>query len=363
MSGAAARLRPAPEADGADIAGRYWRAARALARAKDADTALGGTPAEAMFRRDKVSLWRYAPRTPAAGAAPLVIVHGLVGRASVTDIEPRRSLVRALLDRGHDVWLIDWGAPSRAERFLRIDDYLEDYLAACVAHVAGAAGRAPALLGICEGGVFATCFAALHPGAVAGLCATVTPIDPHAAPDSVLGRWVRAFEPEELSRLIDVFGYLPGGLVGALFGAMTPARTMAKYSADLMALGDRPEALRSFLRMERWLADRPHHPGAAAKQLLIGLYHQNELARGAFRIADRTVDLRAIRAPVLNVFGLRDHIVPPPCAAALGRLLDPATPYAEIGLDAGHIGVFVSGRARGGLGAALCGWLPELGRD
>ncbi len=352
--------RPVPTPDPADLAGRYWRAAQALARATDAGTAIGATPADTAFRRDKLTLWRYRPRAAAAGAPPLVIVHGLVGRASVTDLDPRRSLVRFLLDRGHDVWLTDWGAPGRAERFLRIDDYVLDYLGACADRVARAAGRPPALLGICEGGLFATCFAALEPAALAGLCATVTPIDPHAAPDATLMRWLRAFAPEELERLIDVFGYLPGGLVGALFGAMTPARTLAKYTADVMAMADRPEALRGFLRMERWLADRPHHPGAAARQLLVDIYHRNALARGDFALAGRRVDLRAIRAPVLNVHGLRDHIVPPPCAAALGRLVDPALPYRDLALDAGHIGVFVSGRARGGLGAALDVWLRGL---
>jgi polyhydroxyalkanoate synthase len=356
VNAVAPRIAPAP----ADLPGRYWRTARALARATEAETAVGASAADAAFRRDKVTLWRHRPRAPRVDAPPLVIVHGLVGRASVTDLDPRRSLVRALLDRGHDVWLIDWGAPSRAERFLRIDDYVVDYLGACVARATGAAGRPPALLGICEGGVFAACFAALNPGAVAGLCAAVAPIDPHAAPDAILTRWVRAFDPEELARLVDVFGYLPGGLVGALFGAMTPARTMAKYTADLLAMADRPQDVRAFLRMERWLADRPHHPGAAAKQLLIGLYHRNELARGAFALDGRTVDLRAIRAPVLTVCGLRDHIVPPASALALGGLLHPETPHRAVALDAGHIGVFVSGRARGGLGAALADWLPGL---
>ena len=54
--------------------------------------------------------------------------------------------------------------------------------------------------------------------------------------------------------------------------------------------------------MEKWLADRPHHPGEAAKQLLVNLYKNNELIRGEFKLGDRTVDLADIRVPVLNVF-------------------------------------------------------------
>ena len=36
------------------------------------------------------------------------------------------------------------------------------------------------LLGICEGGVFTTCYAALHPEQVKNLVLTITPIDFHA---------------------------------------------------------------------------------------------------------------------------------------------------------------------------------------
>jgi polyhydroxyalkanoate synthase len=344
--------------DALGLAARYWGAAAALARTPEADTAIGATPADAVFARDKTTLRRYRPLSAPVDAPPLLIVHGLVGRAAMTDLDPRRSLVRDLLGRGFDLWTLDWGAPGRADRETAVDDVLEDHLAACVARIA-AGGRAPALLGVCEGGVFSACFAALWPERVAGVALAVTPIDFHADPEALLPRWARAFAPEELAALVDAFGYLPGGLMGAIFEALTPARTIAKYTADLMALGGDAERVAAFLRMETWLADRPHHPGAAAKQLLVELYHGNALARGAFRLCGRRVDLGAITAPVLALYGVQDHIVTPPQARAVGPLLRGAA-YEEAALDAGHIGVFVSARARDAMAGALAGWLGRL---
>lgn len=345
-----------------DAGAAYWRAAAAVAAVPEAETRIGATPADLQLSEGKLRLFRYRPRAAPVGAPPLLIAHGLVGRASMTDLAPRRSLARDLLAAGIDVWTIDWGTPSRHDRFLTFADHALDRLGRCIDHVATETGRAPALLGVCEGGVFAACHAALRPEALSGLALAVTPIDFHADPDALLPRWTRAFAAEDLARLVDVFGYLPGGMMGAIFQAITPARTMAKYTTDLVALADRPAELRTFLRMERWLADRPHHPGEAAKTLLIDLYRDNRLARGTFALNGARVDLGAIRAPVLTVYGLRDHIAPPACARAIGPLLDPATPYREAPLVAGHIGVFVSRRAKSRFAAALGDWLASLDR-
>lgn len=345
----------------ADRIARFWRTLNRVADISKADTAIGTTPAERVLEHGRLTLWRYRPlRREPLGGPPLVILHGFVGRASVTDLAPDRSLVRDLLGRGADVYTIHWGSPSRADRFLRIEDYLEDHVLACLEHVARAAGHRPAVLGICEGGVFAACLAALEPRLLAGLALAVTPIDCHADPDAVVTRWVRSFSTDDLARLIDSLGGLPGGTLSAAFQAMTPGRTMAKYTESLVAMGDDADALRGFLRMETWLADRPDHPGEAAKQLLIDLYHENRLARGRLVLGGRRVDLETLRLPVLTAWGEHDHIVPPGCARAILQLA-PKALHTPCPVPAGHIGIFVSRRARGLLGARLADWLAGIG--
>ena len=37
-------------------------------------------------------------------------------------------MVRNLLKRGVDVFVVDWGSPSRADRYLTMGDYINDYL-------------------------------------------------------------------------------------------------------------------------------------------------------------------------------------------------------------------------------------------
>lgn len=344
----------------AERTARFWRTVNRLAEVAEADCAIGATPADTVLLHDRVTLWRYRSAATARGVPPVLIVHGFIGRASVTDLAPDRSVVADLLSAGVDVFTMHWGHPSRADRFLGIADYLDDHLTACVAQVARLAGRAPVLLGICEGGVFSLCHAARAPRRIAGLVLAVTPVDCHADPDAAITRWVRAFSPNDLSRLIDSLGTLPGTAIAAAFQAMTPAKTMEKYTRGLAVPSEDPDELSLFLRMEAWLRDRPDHPGEAARQMMVEHYHENRLAQGRWVLDGRRVDLARLRMPVLNVWGLRDGLVPPACAAALGGLL-PNAAYTPCPLDTGHIGVFVSRRARGRLAAAMVQWLDQAG--
>ena len=137
---------------------------------------------------------------------------------------------------------------------------------------------------------------------------------------------------------------------------MTPMRTLTKYNLDLLEVMDDKKKLLNFLRMEKWIADRPHHPGEAAKQWLIELYQDNRLIKGTFELGGRVVDLRRITMPVLNVFAKDDHIIPPGCSQALRDHVG-TDDYTEIALPGGHVGVFVSGKSQGVLGGGIVEWL------
>jgi polyhydroxyalkanoate synthase subunit PhaC len=109
--------------------------------------------------------------------------------------------------------------------------------------------------------------------------------------------------------------------------------------------------------MEKWLADRPHHAGEAAKQWLKDLYQENRLIRGELELGGRRVDLRDVAMPVLNIYAQDDHIIPPPTVRVLGGRL--GTGDTELGLPGGHIGVFVSGKSQGIVGKGIVDWLAE----
>ena len=354
-----------PGADWLALARRGIRLTEALARAGDgAGPRIATTPKDTIWRDGKITLARYrsAAERP---LGPLLILQGLFGRQTIADLGPGRSLVERLLAAGVDLWVLDWGRPTRADRCNDMTDYAEFWLGDAIAAIRAETG-APgvALLGICQGGVFALCHAARHPDRVSGLALAATPVDFHAdrggpTGAGLLNLWVRNLGPELIGDALAERGNLPGALSGAVFEQLSPARGALKYGADLLALAEDGEALDTFLRMEAWLADRPDHPGAAARDWLIDLYCRNALAAGRFEIDGEPVDLGRVTCPVLNIVARDDHIVPPACCRALAGLTA-SRDYRELEVPTGHVGIFVSSRARETVPAAIAEFLAPV---
>jgi polyhydroxyalkanoate synthase len=352
-------------AEAAALGAKLARGAELFAKLRDEEVAIATTPKDEVWRQDKVTLHHYRPLTPLAVAPPVLIVYGLIGRYTMADLQEDRSLVRNLLKLGVDLYVVDWGNPTRADRWLTLDDYIDGYLGECMREVCRRHQVDKInLLGICEGGVFTTCYAALHPQAVKNMVLTITPIDFHGdATENRLGHgfinlWTRSLAPEDIDRLIEAHGSLPGEFMGSVFSMMTPMRTLMKYNLDMLEVMDDEKKFLNFLRMEKWIADRPHHPGEAAKQWLKDLYQDNKLVNNAFAINGRVVKLSDITMPVLNVFAKDDHIIPPATSQALGAKVG-TKDYSELPLPGGHVGVFVGGKSQALLGSGIAKWLAE----
>lgn len=343
------------------------RGAQRLHAMPESELAIATTPKDEVYAEDMVRLYHYRPLVAKAQTTPILIVYALVGRYQMIDLEPERSFVRKLLGLGHDVYMVDWGQPSRAQRWLGIDDYVCGYLDHCVDVVCSRAGVDRInLLGICQGGVFSLCYSALFAHKVQNLVLSVTPIDFHgdkADPQKGAGYmnlWTRALSSDDVDRLIDAYGWIPGAMVGLSFMLMNPAGNAAKYSTELPRILGDDKHLLNFLHMERWLSDRPNHPGEVTRQWFKDLYQDNKLVRGEFTLDGRPVLLSEVRMPVLNIFAKGDLPVPNACTRGMAAHFG-STDYSELGVPGGHIGTFVGKKAQDILAPAISHWLGARG--
>ena len=78
--------------------------------------------------------------------------------------------------------------------------------------------------------------------------------------------------------------------------------------------------------------------------------------RGTLEIGGRAVNLRQIRQPLLNLYATADHIVPAAACAVMGRHVG-SRDYTGCAIDTGHIGMYVSRRAREEIPARIIAWL------
>ena len=89
---------------------------------------IGETPKTEVFTEDKVRMFHYNRETAPTVKTPVLIVYALVNTYKMLDLQPDRSYIKNLLNLGLDVYLIDWGYPTKADRYLNMDDYINDYI-------------------------------------------------------------------------------------------------------------------------------------------------------------------------------------------------------------------------------------------
>ncbi len=346
------RIDPAKAAGEAAAFQRKLAAGAQVLRQLD-DVTYGVTDKEVVYREDKLVVYRFRGERKPTAKTPTLIVYALVNRPYMVDLQEDKSLVRNLLAQGEDVYLIDWGYPDRADRWLTLDDYINGYIRRSVDAVARKAGvKKINVLGICQGGAFSLCFAAMHPDKVKNLVTMVTPVDFHT-PDNMLSNWTRNLDAD---LFVDTIGNVPADLMNLCYLTLKPVRLMQqKYIGMVDILDDKAE-LENFLRMEKWIFDSPDQAGEAFRQFLRDFYQGNRFVKGGLVIGEREVDLANITMPVLNIFAEQDHLVPPDASRALGGLVG-TDDYTQIAFRGGHIGIYVSGRAQREVPPAIHDWL------
>jgi polyhydroxyalkanoate synthase len=119
------------------------------------DTEIAATPYEVVHQEDRVKLKHYIPVTDNQLRTPLMVVYALINRETMLDLQPGRSVVQSFLNDGIDLYMVDWGYPTRKDRYLTIDDHVNGYMDNMVDFIRERHNlRKINLMGICMGGTF-----------------------------------------------------------------------------------------------------------------------------------------------------------------------------------------------------------------
>ncbi|HRD71478.1 MAG TPA: class III poly(R)-hydroxyalkanoic acid synthase subunit PhaC [Aquimonas sp.] len=315
----------------------------------------GATPKEAVFSDERVTLYRYKGEHAPTEQVPILISYALVNRPYMVDLQEDRSLVRQLLARGHDIYLIDWGYPDLSDRFDTLDDYINGWLHSCVEEVCRRHGLPSInLLGICQGGAFSLCYTAMHPERVRNLITMVTPVDFHT-PDNMLSHWTREMD---IDLFVDTLGNIPADLMNFCYLTLKPYRLFLQKYIGMLDVVEDADEVENFMRMEKWIFDSPDQAGEAFRQFIRDFYQGNKLIRGGLQIGRHDVDLSRVRCPVLNIFAEQDHLVPPAASKAMAKAVG-TRDYSELSFRGGHIGIYVSSRAQKEVPDAVDAWLAK----
>jgi polyhydroxyalkanoate synthase len=325
---------------------------------------VGQTPSDVVYEENKLELLHYDAE--AAGievddedkeSVPILIVYALINRPYILDLQKERSVVRRLLEAGHDVYLIDWNEPSRLDQHLTLDDYVNRYMDNCVDVVRERSGQdAINILGYCMGGTMSVMYSALHAEKVnalglmaAGLCFDHT--------GGVLEEWGsdEYYSPQDVT---DTFGNVPAEMLDVGFALMDPVENYVSKYIRFAENMDNEGFVENFGRMEQWLGDGIDVAGAAYVQFLEDVYQDNKLYNNELELNGKHVDLDNIQMPVLQLMGEYDHLIPPAASKPFNDVI-PSDDTTTMEYSTGHIGLSVSSSTHENLWPDVAQWYSD----
>ncbi len=317
---------------------------------------LAQTPYDVVYEQDRVKLKHYVPDTPNPNLkTPLLVVYALINRETMLDLQPGRSVVERFLAAGVDVYMIDWGYPGRKDQYLTIDDHVNGYMDDIVDFIRKEKGvNQINLMGICMGGTFSTIYSAQHPEKIKNLVTTVTPTN-FDTDQGLLHLWMKRVDAENM---VNTFGNMPGDLLNLGFLMLNPARLMIDKYVGLMENLENKVFLENFIRMEKWIFDSPDVPGATFRQFITDCYQKNLLIQNKMKVGGKVVNLKNLTMPLLNIYGLYDHLVPPEACEKLTHTVG-SKDTEDLCLKTGHIGIYVSSRYQKEFTPKIVQWLTE----
>lgn len=315
---------------------------------------VGTTPKTLVWQMDKVKLYRYDRIAPAKCKIPVLVSFAIMNRHDVLDLQPDRSLMKKFLDEGLDVYIMDWGYPSKADRYLTMEDYIDVYMNGAVDFIRKSHGiQKINKMGICQGGTFSTIYACLYPEKLNTLTVYVAPFD-FTTDKCMLYKWTKYID---VDTMVDSLGIIPADLLNAGFGMLKPSADVSKYFGVMDMLGDEDKIM-NFLRMEYWKADCPDLAGEMYRKYIKDLFRDNKLIKGEFELGGRSVNLKNVTMPFLNIYATEDNIIPNESTIAIQDKIGSKDKelYAFPG---GHIGVFVGSKSQKELGPKVAKWVTD----
>ncbi|MEA1945668.1 MAG: alpha/beta fold hydrolase, partial [Thermodesulfobacteriota bacterium] len=235
------------------------------------ETEIGTTPCDVVYEEDRVKLKHYKPTTKIQLKRPLLLVYALINRETMLDLQPGKSVVENFLQEGIDLYMIDWGYPTRKDRYLTIDDHVNGYIDNAVDFILKKHNLEKInLMGICMGGTFCVIYSALHPEKIQSLVTTVTPT--HFDTDQgLLHVWIKDMDADQL---VDTYGNIPGDIMNLGFLLLNPARLMIDKYVGFLENMDNKKFVENFVRMEKWIFDSPDVPGETFRQFVQDCYQK-----------------------------------------------------------------------------------------
>jgi polyhydroxyalkanoate synthase len=312
---------------------------------------VGDTPNDIVYETKLFRLLHYRSLVKKVSPTPILVVYALINRSYVLDLQPNKSWIRHLLSQGFDIYLLDWKSPTRNDKFVSFDDYVNCYIDDCVEIVQNNNSTDKITLhGYCMGSSMSAMYTALHEEKIKNLV-TIAPVIDTSKDSTVIANISREMD---IDKLVSTIGFLPPEKLYECYSILKPFKQGVNKYFNLIENIENESFVQNFLRIEKWLYDTPPIAGETIKQWINDIYKNNLLFKNQFKLGKLTVDLKKINVPLLNIVAEEDHLVSPECSVPLNEVVS-SEDKRLIRFHTGHVGLIASSYSQNNV-------LPKVGQ-
>lgn len=276
---------------------------------------------------------------------PVLFVPPLAAPTFVFDMRRGCSFAEYMTGAGHDVYLVDYGEISFAERHLGLEHWVEGVIPEAInAASASAGGRPMHLIGWSLGGALAALAIANEADLpVASLTVVGTPFDTtHVPMISFVRPFVEFTRGAVGTAVYRTLGTAPGPIVKRFYQVATFDKVITKPIAIAQNLADR-DSLEQIEAVDRMMDSMTAFSGRALGQIYHDLVRLNDLADGHMTLAGKDIDISGLKQPVLAIGGSDDGIAPIDSVHHVAELIQKVQTETVPG---GHLGMLAGRGAR-----------------
>lgn len=299
---------------------------------------LAVTPGTVIFQNEMMQVIQYAPSTPTQYKRPLLIVPPCINKYYIMDLQPKNSLVKYIVEQGHQVFLISWRNMDISMAQTSWDDYLQKGVIAAMSVVRSISGvRDINVLGFCVGGtLLAQALAVLaargdQPVASLTLLTSFLDFADTGPIDVYVDEQTLRYHEMTVGGKVGHFGLFRGEDMANTFSILRPNELWWNYNVEKYLKGEKPRTFDILF----WNNDSTNLPGNMYCYYLRHGYLQNDFKSGKLAMCGVTMDYRKVNVPTYIYASVKDHIVPWKSAYATTAIL-PGSKRFVLGAS-GHI--------------------------
>ncbi|WP_115719335.1 PHA/PHB synthase family protein [Gallaecimonas mangrovi] len=269
---------------------------------------LACTPGKVVFKNTLMELIHYQPRSETVKKEPVLFMPAWIMKYYILDLSEHNSMVRWLLEQGHDVYMISWKNPGSEDRNLGMEDYVRDGALKAIEVAGSISGEQLHLAGYCLGGTLALLTAAFLGGKEEKPLKSLT-LFAAQGDFTEAGELMLFVTPSEVAYLKNMMwaqGTLDTKQMSGAFQLLRSNDLIWSRMVHEYLMGEKP----SLNDLMAWNSDATRMPYKMHSEYLEKLFLHNEFAEGRYSLFGEPLAPDDIQLPIFAVGTEKDHVAP-----------------------------------------------------